>query len=240
MDKTSKQILIDELKKNIASCDLCLKNSCKSRYLVNPFQEYKEYSMLVEPITTNYWSDTYPNLNADIMFIGQDWGSISHLEKYIMNGRKEIGNKTFDNIKEGIEYAGIQEKVILINSVMCLRKGEKISDNDDFDKSFISNCKKFLTKHIEIINPKVIVTLGQTVTRLFIPEAKLSEVASTVIMTNGRMICPIYHLGWKGQSNRRKNSRMSSDFKDDFIEIAQLIQSEKREVKSNGKLSYSV
>lgn len=68
------------------------------------------------------------------------------------------------------------------------------------------NCRKFLFKQLEIINPKIVLSLGDMATRtvLDIKYKKFSEVVGREFLVNGILIIPIYHpspispLGYKG------------------------------------------
>lgn len=68
------------------------------------------------------------------------------------------------------------------------------------------NCKKFLLKQLEIINPKIILTLGDSATKalLDIKYNKFSEVEGNQYILNDYIVIPIYHpspispKGYKG------------------------------------------
>ena len=68
------------------------------------------------------------------------------------------------------------------------------------------NCKKYLFKQLEIINPKIILTLGDSATKalLDIKYNKFSEVVGNKYNLNNYIVIPIYHpspispKGYKG------------------------------------------
>lgn len=57
------------------------------------------------------------------------------------------------------------------------------------------NCKDIMLKQLEIINPKLIITLGEFPTRALLPIKfkKFSEVVGNFYEVNGYKILPIYH-----------------------------------------------
>jgi len=53
------------------------------------------------------------------------------------------------------------DDLYLTNSVLCVRRGREFSGYDNFDiRRSILNCRKFLERQIEIVQPAVVVTLG--------------------------------------------------------------------------------
>ena len=82
-----------------------------------------------------------------------------------MNNKLE----TISNLFDGKEIKSIWDSekeeyyfsvVDVTNAIMCARKGNNYrGSNINLKKSTI-NCSKYLLKQIEIVNPKVILTLG--------------------------------------------------------------------------------
>ena len=106
------------------------------------------------------------NLDSDFMLILQDWGCVSNFIKYKGTDINSVTNK---NIKELFQLIGLSltlplDKVqknfhFFTNSILCLKEG---NDTDPVDKEWYSNCgKRFLRPLIEIVNPKVVICLGE-------------------------------------------------------------------------------
>jgi uracil-DNA glycosylase family 4 len=72
--------------------------------------------------------------------------------------------------------------------------------------------KPYLTKQIEIIAPKVIVTLGRFSMNYFLPEAKITRDHGRVSMVGGRIIFPVYHPAAALRSTEMMNV-LQEDFK---------------------------
>jgi uracil-DNA glycosylase family 4 len=238
-----KEIL--DLRECVINCNNCGKNDTnKEKHLVNIFEKYKYCQDCIDskycidssgflPITTNYWTDACCNVPADIVFMGQDWGGTDSVESYIFNDRNEGGNPTRDNLEAGIKKIGCREKSFFINSVLCLREG-KDTEGNTFNPEFIECCKENIKKHMAIIKPKIIVTMGQEVSGKYITTdfckgKKFGEIASKPYWneTLKCFIFPIFHLGSWGQKNREryadKESYSYKDYLLDFDLMAYLL-----------------
>ena len=54
-------------------------------------------------------------------------------------------------------------------------------------------CNPYLEKQLQIINPKVVVTLGRFSMAKFIPNAKISEVHGQPMKVKGMLVIPFFH-----------------------------------------------
>jgi len=66
-------------------------------------------------------------------------------------------------------------------------------DNRDPLPEEIEAYKPYLAKQIEIINPKVIATLGRFSMNYFLPLAKITRDQGKLISTNGYKVFPLFH-----------------------------------------------
>lgn len=214
MHNLLKEKKIKTLKEKIKKCTLCINESGKTLYNIIAEDSYRS------PKTVNYWSDWgkdgFPNYAAVVMIVGQDWGSVSYLKKFLAfnNGKipipySEDNNPTWRNLIHSLEDAGINlASVYLTNALLCLRQG-KMFGNQNIDDKWFDNCFIYLKEHIEIIQPKIIVTLGERVFRLFakehrIPYKKFSDVvAKGHYLLKDRSLFPLYHTGGLGERNRK-------------------------------------
>jgi DNA polymerase len=57
----------------------------------------------------------------------------------------------------------------------------------------LAACSDYLERQIQVINPKVIVTLGRFSMARFLPNAKISDVHGQSFRIKGRMIVPMFH-----------------------------------------------
>ncbi len=131
------------------------------------------------------------NQKADIMFIGEAPGRFEDLK-----GRPFVGTagKVLDELLEDIGLK--RSEVYITNVVKCRPPG-----NRDPLPEEIKACSPYLEKQIEIIKPKIIVTLGRhSMKWLFekfgIPEDKISRIHGRIYEINHdfvRFVLPLYH-----------------------------------------------
>lgn len=210
-----KKELYNKLLIELGKCEQCtnLKNKNGKDYaLINLYQN-NEFCKNIPSI----WTDWFNRLNSKIMMIGQDWGPYSDMEKlnelYMKNPNKDnwkyLIEQEKSNTKKQIEYY-IKESsnnkyslddIFITNAIMCARKGENYrGDNINLKKS-TNNCKEYLLKQIEIVKPKVILTLGYypllSLSRSynFNIEKSLKDTISKEpeIKINDFIIIPLYH-----------------------------------------------
>ena len=121
--------------------------------------------------------------DAEIMFIGEGPGFHENEQ-----GRPFVGaaGLFLDELLEGI---GLRRKDVFIgNVVKCRPPG-----NRDPQTNELEACSPFLDRQIQIINPKVIVTLGRFSMAKFFPHAKISQMHGQAMQVKGRLIVPMYH-----------------------------------------------
>lgn len=163
------------------------------------------------------WTDWYNRLDANILVIGQDWGPYQDMcslnKKYINN------EDTWDNLMESeksltkkmlynyLKFSNPQitkediKHIYITNAIMCARQGSNYRGNNIKLKECTLNCSLFLKRQIEIVKPKVILTLGyypllslSYIYNFSIPNT-LSEVikSMSVIKLDDIVIIPLYH-----------------------------------------------
>lgn len=121
--------------------------------------------------------------DAEIMFIGEGPGF--HEDR---QGRPFVGpaGKFLDAL---LESSGLsREEVFIANVVKC-----RPPNNRDPLPGEISACRKYMDRQIELINPKVVVTLGRYSMARFLPNQTISKTRGRARMVEGRQVYPIYH-----------------------------------------------
>jgi uracil-DNA glycosylase len=96
------------------------------------------------------------NANADLMFVGEAPGANEDKQGLPFVGR--AGNL----LDQLLEEVGIQRSEVFITNVICCRP----PGNRDPLPEEIGACKPYLHRKIELIEPKVICTLGNFATKL--------------------------------------------------------------------------
>lgn len=200
----------DNLIRELAECDKCTNFKCSRKSLINIYNDYNFCTNI-----PSIWTDWFNRLNSEIMVIGQDWGPYRDMKKFhellkkdksnwkeLMESEKSNTKKMLENyIKESSDDKYSFDKIYITNAVMCARRGEDYRGNNiDLKKSTI-NCSEYLFKQIEIVKPKVILTLG------YYPLMSLSEIfnfkiaktlketisESPEIKMDDYVIIPLYH-----------------------------------------------
>lgn len=222
--------IIQNLICDVKDCRECVRKDIgKGPYLVNPFQFFSTLKFL-QPYTTNYWTDQCFSSCPDIVIMGQDWGNVMTVKDYDDKGRKEINNQTRENLEEGINRIKCKDRSIFINSVMCLREGKE-TGYEFFKDSFIDNCRGMILKHLKLLKPKIVVTMGEDVTERYLKSIvtdseSYSQIASKPYWDQGNnwFVFPIFHLGNYGIKNRQRYKAASDTVISDFLTDFDLIK----------------
>ena len=181
------------------------------------------------------WTGWQGNLDAELMIIGQEWDG--HLNFIESKGQGQDSAPTNSRLVALLRSVGIeislpsqqsirgmisQGELFFTNAALCLREG-RASENEKQSKTppdlCFRNCATFfLRPQIELIRPRVIVTLGlipyRAVLRAFglKPKKLLSEAVSQadpVILNKNSLLFPAYHPGaWSRRRNRSLDLQM--------------------------------
>ncbi len=120
---------------------------------------------------------------AAVMFIGEGPGFNEDQQ-----GRPFVGRagKLLDDLLESVPMR--REDVFITNIVKC-----RPPDNRDPLPDEVSACSNYLNAQIELLNPRVIATLGRHSLLRFVPDARISRDHGTIMRWQGRVIFPLYH-----------------------------------------------
>jgi len=131
------------------------------------------------------------NINCQVMFIGEAPGAEEDRLVRPFVGRS---GKLLDKMIESLGWK--RSDVYITNIVKC-----RPPDNRDPLPAEIEAYKPYLAKQIEIINPKVIATLGRFSMNYFLPLAKITRdqgkaykmIGHSMSNQKGLMIFPLFH-----------------------------------------------
>lgn len=141
-------------------------------------------------------------IDAEIMFIGEAPGF--HEDR---QGRPFVG-AAGQYLEELLASIGLTRDQVYITNVVKCRPPE----NRDPLPNEIETCRPYLDRQIELIKPKMIVTLGRFSMNLFMPEAQISKVHGRPRKMQGIVYYPIYHPA-AGLHQPRWKSVIEEDFK---------------------------
>jgi len=121
--------------------------------------------------------------DADIMFIGEAPGW--HEDQ---QGRPFVGpaGLYLDQLLASINLK--REQVYIANVIKCRPQG-----NRDPLPSEIRNCRRWLERQIELIQPKMIVTLGRYSMAMFFPGKSISKIHGTSQKRDNIIYYAMYH-----------------------------------------------
>ncbi len=122
--------------------------------------------------------------NADLMFIGEAPGF--HEDK---QGEPFVGaaGQLLNRMLADVEIP--RERVYINNVILCRPPGNRDPLPDE-----VEACMPWLTERIELIDPSVIVTLGNWATRFVLgPQVSISRVRGQRFPWKGRTVIPTFH-----------------------------------------------
>jgi uracil-DNA glycosylase family 4 len=123
------------------------------------------------------------------VFVGEAPGRQEDLQ-----GKPFVGGagKVFDELLASV---GLSRADVYVTNAVKSRPvvGTPRGRNRPPTREEIAACAPWLTEEIEIVQPKVVVTLGQIALEHFLPRRKLSEVHGTAQLADGMTILPLYH-----------------------------------------------
>jgi len=149
------------------------------------------------------------NLDADIVFIGEGPGF--HEDQ---QGRPFVGpaGRLLEELLASISLT--REDVYITNMVKC-----RPPNNRDPLPGEIQACKPYLDRQIEIIGPKVIVTLGRYSLGRFFPDVPIGKARGQAWSWNGLLIYPVYH-----PAAALRNGSLRSILENDFSRLPSLLE----------------
>jgi uracil-DNA glycosylase, family 4 len=123
-------------------------------------------------------------IDATIVFIGEGPGY--HEDR---QGRPFVGpsGKFLDEL---LALAGLQRQTVFIGNVIKCRPPQ---NRDPLPEEIDICTRTYLLRQIDIINPRVIVTLGRFSMSLYLPGERISRIHGQPRMINGRLIVPMLH-----------------------------------------------
>ena len=125
------------------------------------------YGKSIDSIEIGPWTLWENSLDATILLVGQDWGDIAGFK---LQGGKESNhsetNRNITTLFKSIDFnihnpnSGIHNNgLFFTNAVLCLKDG---GAQAKVENVWFDNCgKKFLKPLIDLINPKVVISLGE-------------------------------------------------------------------------------
>jgi DNA polymerase len=147
---------------------------------------YKEISVCQACILSQGRTNAVPGEgpeDADIMFIGEGPGF--HEDR---QGRPFVGaaGKYLEELLETIDLK--REDVYITNVVKCRPPGNRDPQQDE-----IEACRSYLDKQIDLIRPRLVVTLGRFSMQRYFPGASISRIHGQPKRVGNVIYYPMFH-----------------------------------------------
>lgn len=153
------------------------------------------------------------NPDSEIMFIGEAPGYHESVQ------RKPFVGRSGQLFTQTLAEVGYPRETVYISNVVKIRPPE----NRDPSPAEIAAFHPYLNQEIEIIQPKLVITLGRFSMAKFLPEVKISQVHGRLhkIKWEGKklFVLPMYHPAAALRSSQMKNS-----FVTDFQKIPKVLE----------------
>ena len=151
------------------------------------------------------------DIDCSVLFIGEAPGMNEDRLKRPFVGR---GGQLLDKM---IDSIGWKRQDVYITNIVKRRP----PDNRDPLPAEIEAYKPYLTRQIEIIDPKIVATLGRFSMNYFLPEAKITRDHGRVFHAAGRIIFPLFH-----PAAALRNPQVMEEFKADFQKLPKVVKGE--------------
>ena len=124
------------------------------------------------------------NPNADLMFVGEAPGADEDVQGEPFVGR---AGQLLTKIIEAIDLR--REDVYIANVIKCRPPGNRNPEPDE-----VEQCEPFLFRQIDVIKPKVIVTLGKFAAQsLLRTDAPITRIRGREFTYRGAVLIPTFH-----------------------------------------------
>src|SRR5437667_7926857 len=158
-------------------------------------------------------SDLNGPVTARVMFIGEAPGRKGADRTRIPFSGDQSG-KNFDRYLASINLK--REEIFITSAALCNPRTES-GANRKPTQAEVGNCSEFLRRTIELVDPRVIVTLGSValdaLKRIHYHEFTLTWAAGKRARWNARLLVPIYHPSPQVLASHRREAEQLQDYK---------------------------
>jgi len=184
---------------------------------------FTEYDLLASEATS---CTLCPGMNGRTAVLSRLNGSLSPKAFFIAEApgrqgadrtrRPFYGDKSGENFERFLESVGLsRDEIFITNTVLCSPRSETGANRKPLT-SEIRNCGQFLRRTIELLDPRVVVTLGAVAldaTRsLESHDVRLKEGAGSIHDWNQRFLVPLYHPSPQVIAATRNFAQQLQDF----------------------------
>ena len=154
--------------------------------------------------------------NADVLFIGEAPGANEDKQGMPFCG---MSGKILSQL---LAHIGLErEDIFITNTILC-----RPPNNRNPAKEEVINCRERLNELLEVMKPKVIVTIGNFATDRIIGKTGIKTIRGQIFDFNGIKVVPVVHPAALLYSGR--NLVMLKQMQEDFETIASVINGKKK------------
>ncbi|PIN87926.1 uracil-DNA glycosylase [Candidatus Woesearchaeota archaeon CG10_big_fil_rev_8_21_14_0_10_32_24] len=151
------------------------------------------------------------NPDADVLFIGEAPGANEDKKGVPFCG---MSGKILDELLQSINLS--REEIFITNTILC-----RPPKNRNPTKEEVENCRERLDQLLELMKPKVIVTIGNFATDRIINKKEIKKIRGKMFNYKKFKVIPVVHPAAWIYSGR--NPQMLEQMKDDFKMISEII-----------------
>jgi len=148
------------------------------------------------------------SLSARVMFIGEAPGRLGADQTEI----PFHGDRAGHNFEELLRSVGLSRDILFVTNAVLCNPRDSAGRNSTPNASELENCSSFLREQIELIDPRIVVTLGASALRAAAAieqhTLRLSDVRSAHPWF-GRLLIPLYHPGQRAMVHRSAANQRS-------------------------------
>jgi len=171
-------------------------------------------------------SEANGSVGARILFIGEAPGRKGADRTRIPFS----GDQSGKNLDRFIASIGLTRAQIFITSAALCNPRNPAGTNRKPSKTELENCASFLRRTVELIDPRVVVTLGsvalEALKRIQSHNLILKDAVGSIHEWNGRLLVPIYHPSPQVLASHRREQAQLQDYK----LVRQAVESHQRAV----------
>ena len=157
-------------------------------------------------------SDLNGSLSARVLFIGEAPGRKGADQTRVPFSGDQSG-ANFDRFLASIGL--LREQVFITSAALCNPRSASGANRRPTQKE-LANCSTFLQRTIELVNPRLIVTLGsvalEALKRIHYHELTLKDSAAKIQSWSGRVLVPIYHPSPQVLASHRREAEQLKDY----------------------------
>jgi uracil-DNA glycosylase family 4 len=149
---------------------------------------------------------------ARVMFIGEAPGRKGADRTRVPFSGDQSG-ANFDRYLTSIELT--RKEIFITSAALCNPRSDSGANRRPTQRE-LKNCSSFLRRTIEVVNPRVIVTLGsvalEALKRIQLHDLNLKDSAAKVHSWNDRVLVPVYHPSPQVLASHRREAEQLRDY----------------------------